>query len=54
MAFEVIGQPVPPPPCPLMSFHDSRFWCRLIETEKAAGMEPMTKEALGVGTGCIV
>lgn len=41
-----------PPPCPLMSFRDGRFWCHLVETERAAGMEPLISKALGIGTGC--
>lgn len=43
-----------PAPCPLMTYHDGRFWCRLVETEKQAGMEPLIAKALGIGTGCAV
>ncbi len=43
-----------PGPCPLMNFHDGRFWCGLVETEKAAGMEPIIAGVLGIGTGCSV
>lgn len=39
-------------PCPLMAFHDGRFRCGLVETEKAAGMEPLIAKALGIGSGC--
>ena len=41
-----------PGPCPLLTLHDNRFWCGLVETESAASMEPLIKIALGIGTGC--
>ncbi len=41
-----------PGPCPLMKFHDGQFWCGLVETEEAAGMEPLIASTLGIGTGC--
>ncbi len=51
-AVMVIGEG--PGPCPLMRFHDGRFWCGLVETEKAVGMEPIIAAVLGIGTGCSV
>ncbi len=42
------------PPCPLITFHDGRFWCRVVETEKMVGMEPLIAKALGIGTECLV
>lgn len=52
-AAEIVLGPVEPP-CPLLNFHDGRFWCALVEAEAAAGMEPLIRNALGVGNGCLV
>ena len=41
-------------PCRFMNFHDGRFWCGFVETERAAGMEPLIADGLGIGTGCFV
>ncbi len=41
-----------PAPCPGMSFREGRFWCKLVETERAAGMEPIIENSLGIGAGC--
>jgi hypothetical protein len=47
-----VALPEQKPPCPMMRFHDGRFWCGLVETEKSAGMEPIIENALGIGSGC--
>ena len=41
-------------PCPLLSFHDGRSWCKLVETEKIGKMEPLIADTLGIGLGCFV
>ena len=43
-----------PGPCPLLSFHDNRFWCSLVETEQSNALEPILTNALGIGSGCDV
>jgi hypothetical protein len=44
----------PPGPCPLMRWHDGRFWCGLLETERAPGTILTLVTALGIGSGCQV
>lgn len=39
-------------PCPLLEFHDGRYWCALVRTEAKVGMEPLIAQALGIGIGC--
>ncbi len=41
-------------PCTFMRFVDDRFRCGLVEAERSAGMEPIIKTVLGIGTGCLV
>lgn len=41
-------------PCPILRFHDGRFWCGLVETERAASLLPVIADALGIGSGCQV
>ncbi len=41
-----------PGPCPLLTFHDGRFWCEMIETETDENMEPLIRNTLGIGKGC--
>lgn len=39
-------------PCPGLVARAEGMRCRLVETEIAAGMEPLIQNALGIGKGC--
>jgi hypothetical protein len=39
-------------PCPGVVYAESRFWCKIVLTEKMAKMETLIANALGIGKGC--
>ena len=39
-------------PCPSMTYQEGRFFCGVVLIEELAGMEPLIRQALGIGRGC--
>lgn len=39
-------------PCPALVQKEGLALCKIVQTEKKAGMEPVIQKALGIGCGC--
>lgn len=51
-AIGAVAFPKAAAPCPALRFTGSNFRCSIVETEAAAGMDPVIADALGIGRGC--
>lgn len=52
IAITILGEVAAP--CPILTFHDGRYWCRLVEIEDKINrnIAPMVSIKLGIGRGC--
>lgn len=51
IGLEVLGEDATAP-CELLSFHDGRFWCSVVEVADKTSVGPLLRMRLGIGIAC--